>query len=412
MFAQSGILSPYSRFGVGTVQPNLNVRSMSMGGTSVGFSGTGNATAFNPASYAFGVDTLTVLFDIGFNVTGNKLSQERQDGTTLSNGSFTGGLSDFEFYFPIFKWWKMSVYLLPETQMSYYTSKFQTSPDTNIGTTQLLYSGKGGISRLGWGNSFAYGNFAIGVNLNYRFGSFERANALYFLKNGNLIPGYAHSEVSSFTQVKGLAVDLGFMYVQPLGNNDKMTFGGTYTFSTKLYTNSYVEARGKFEDNVYDTAYISSREKGSIVMPASFRVGVSYEKIKKWMVGAEFNYYNWSKSTSFDQQLDFLDNTWGVSAGAELKSNLSSTKYAQKLAYRLGFRCGNLYPDYERKQLIEYGISFGVGFPIRRSRSMINVGAEFGTSGQLSKGQIQDNFMKIGVSFTSLESWFIKRKYD
>ncbi|MEG1909982.1 MAG: hypothetical protein RR190_03325, partial [Bacteroidales bacterium] len=401
MFAQSGILSPYSRFGVGTVQPNLNIRNMSMGGVSVGLSGVGNASSFNPASYAFGVDTLSVIFDIGFNVTGNDLKQKRGNGEILRNASVSGGLSNFEFYFPIFRWWKMGLYLLPETQMSYYTSTFQSSPDTSIGSTQLFYSGKGGLSRLGWGNAFAYKNIAIGVNLNYRFGSFDRSNALYFFKNGNLRTDYVQSEVSTYTYMKGLSIDLGLMYVQPLNRSDKLTIGGAYTFASKLHAVSQIEARGKVDDNVSDTAYISDKIKGPIMMPSTIRVGVSYEKIRKWSVGVDFTYYDWSKFSSFGERVKFFDNTWNIAVGGEMKSDLSNSLYARKLTYRIGFRYGNLYPDYEQKQLEEFGVSLGVGFPIRKSRSTINVGIEAGSSGQLSKGQIQTNFVKIGVSFTS-----------
>ncbi|MDE5736014.1 MAG: hypothetical protein K2H65_02920, partial [Bacteroidales bacterium] len=59
-----------------------------------------------------------------------------------------------------------------------------------------------------------------------------------------------------------------------------------------------------------------------------------------------------------------------------------------------------------------YALNLGVGIPVRRSRSMINVGLEYGHVGRLQAGQITENYFKIGVGFSSVETWFVKRKYD
>ena len=88
--AQSGVVSPYSAFGVGREVPYLNARSMGMGGIVVGLSGHRNVSPLNPASYCMGVDTLSVMFDIGFYLHMHSLRQNT-DGRKLRNQSTGGG---------------------------------------------------------------------------------------------------------------------------------------------------------------------------------------------------------------------------------------------------------------------------------------------------------------------------------
>ncbi|MDE5574927.1 MAG: hypothetical protein K2I87_04355, partial [Bacteroidales bacterium] len=145
--AQTGLLSPYSAFGAGSVQPYLNVRNMAMGGIAVGLSAPGDMNPFNPATYRTGVDTLSVRFDIGFNLGMNRLRQNLQ-GEKVANQSTSGGLSNLEFYFPVCKWYKMAVYLLPVTDMNYRSSHFSDSIPF-IGQTQLIHNGSGGIAKAG-----------------------------------------------------------------------------------------------------------------------------------------------------------------------------------------------------------------------------------------------------------------------
>ena len=65
-------------------------------------------------------------------------------------------------------------------------------------------------------------------------------------------------------------------------------------------------------------------------------------------------------------------------------------------------------------QLTEYGLSFGLGFPIimpRQQTSFINLAVEAGRFG-LSEG-LQETFVKMTIGFTLNDnSWFFKRKFN
>lgn len=405
------MLSPYSAFGVGAEQPYLNVRNMAMGGITIGLSGHRNVTPFNPASYKMGVDTMSVMFDIGFNIGVNQLKQKDANKKTLYNQSTTGGLSNLEFYFPIFKWWKMGIYLLPVTDMDYLSSNYREGV-SQIGKEQLVHKGNGGLSKVGWGNSFGWGPIAFGINLNYQFGRIEELVLLNFKKD-SLAANAGISNYLKETALNGLVIDVGVLYSQPV-KNDRAHFslGASYTIESNMVGRRSALGTAVYSSNVIDTAFYVPRYKGDVKMPATLRTGISYEEYGQFLIGFDFTYSWWKNYSDFGKQFDFYRNTYSCALGAELKSNPQALSLARRIAYRIGGRYQTYYTAYDGSSLTGFAISVGVGIPVRRSRSQINIGLEYGHTGSLRKKQIQEDYVRIGVSFSSVETWFVKRKYD
>lgn len=410
--AQTGMMSPYSVFGPGIVQPYLNVRNMALGGIGIGLSGPGNMNPLNPATYRTGVDTLSVRFDIGFNVSLNGLTQER-NGSRARNRSTSGGLSDIEFYFPVCKWYKMAVYLLPLTDMFYRTSYFSDNGDLNpyVGSTQLVHEGNGGISKLGWGHALGWGPVTAGVNLNYLFGRLMQTSTLTFLDD--TLAKYAGSaEYYTETRLNGFGLDVGLTAVIPVKEHQTFTIGASYSLKSTLHAKRTTLAQGVF-GSYSDTAYMpEAARSGRYAFPFSLRVGVSYEYENQCVIGADFAYAWWKEYSEYGKAYDFFRNTYSANVGAELKNNPQATTVARRFAYRIGGFFQNNYTAYTDRELYSYGFSVGLGIPVRKSRSLINVGLQFGQTGSLKRGQIRENFMRVGVSFSSLETWFVKPKYD
>ena len=67
VFAQSGINSPYSRYGVGILSDRSTTFGKAMGGIGVGMRNLNTINTINPASYST-VDTLTFIADMGFSL--------------------------------------------------------------------------------------------------------------------------------------------------------------------------------------------------------------------------------------------------------------------------------------------------------------------------------------------------------
>ena len=56
----------------------------------------------------------------------------------------------------------------------------------------------------------------------------------------------------------------------------------------------------------------------------------------------------------------------------------------------------------------EFGISFGVGLPINKELSNINLGFEFGKRGTTNNGLVQENYINFRLSLSLNDKWFKK----
>jgi hypothetical protein len=64
------------------------------------------------------------------------------------------------------------------------------------------------------------------------------------------------------------------------------------------------------------------------------------------------------------------------------------------------------------QQINDYGITFGVGLPIYRSRSTINVAAELGRKGTTENNLVLENYFRLNLMVNLYDMWFIKRRFD
>ena len=382
---------------------------MSMGGIATGLSGRGDMNPLNPATYRTGVDTLSVRFDIGFNLSMNGLKERQPDGSLARNQSTSGGLSNLEFYFPVCKWYKMAIFLLPATDMHYRTSTFSDA-GAYIGMTQLVHEGTGGIAKAGWGHSLGWGPVSIGANFIYEFGTVTETSILSF-QDDSLAAYAGQSEYYTTTKVNGFAADVGITYRAKLKRGHYLSIGGAYTFKSKLYGRRTTMAQGVFTSGS-DTAFLpEASRRGVIVYPSTVRAGFSFEKEDQYVIGADFSYSFWEQYEDYGTRYDY-NNTYAVNFGAELKNNPQAVSKARHFAYRIGAFYQTYYTAYGGSNLASFGVSLGLGIPVRRSRSLINIGFQYGKIGFLGKGQIEEDYFRIGVSMSSMETWFVKPKYD
>jgi hypothetical protein len=82
-----------------------------------------------------------------------------------------------------------------------------------------------------------------------------------------------------------------------------------------------------------------------------------------------------------------------------------------RLEYRAGFRYGKSFLNLKNSDFDEFGISFGVGIPVRRSLSGLNIGFEYSTRGSDAPGLIKENFFRFNIGLNIYERWFIKSRF-
>jgi hypothetical protein len=59
-----------------------------------------------------------------------------------------------------------------------------------------------------------------------------------------------------------------------------------------------------------------------------------------------------------------------------------------------------------------FGITFGVGLPLGRSLSNLNLGFELGKRGTTRADLVEENYLKINIGISLNDRWFRKRKIN
>jgi hypothetical protein len=99
--------------------------------------------------------------------------------------------------------------------------------------------------------------------------------------------------------------------------------------------------------------------------------------------------------------------------GAELLPDASAIRgYHKRMTYRVGGYYSNSYLMVNDYQLKDYGMTFGLGFPIRTLKSSINVAFTLGTRGTTEYNLVKENYGILTFNVTLHDLWFRKRRFD
>ena len=129
---------------------------------------------------------------------------------------------------------------------------------------------------------------------------------------------------------------------------------------------------------------------------------------------ADFKSADWGSVKSTDPLYSYQSN-YKIAIGGQIIPRYDGSKYIERIAYRFGARYSTPYLTINNTDFTEYGITFGVGMPIRRNESTyprLNLGIEYGSRGTTDNGLIKENFINFNVGITINAVWFQKRKYD
>ena len=162
-----------------------------------------------------------------------------------------------------------------------------------------------------------------------------------------------------------------------------------------------------------DTLYYTEEEKGVIEFPLSYGVGISFVKNNSLEINADYFHQAWGNAKFFGEKSAFLTDLNKFAIGGEwVPDKFSIRSYTNRIAYRFGLKYEQTYLMFNNHQINDFGISFGVGLPIYRSRSTINVAAEIGRRGTQKYNLVIENYARLNLSVNLYDLWFIKRKFD
>lgn len=405
--AQVSISSPYSIFGIGNLYGVSSQNNMALGGASTAFSSPYFINPANPASY-MAFDTNSFVFDAALNLRKGTLKT-----IDASQKTRYGSLSNLYFGFPVTKWWRVSLGAMPYSNVGYDIESSQVV--SNIGNMVSVYKGYGGINKAYFGSAFSpVKNLSIGVNMSYLFGNIVKERATTFPDSAY----YINSMIKSTVRFSKVNFDFGLMYHIDMKEGRFMQFGLTYNPKQSVDGNSEKIAYSYTWDYtndlevVKDTASIVTGTNGVVKLPTSMGAGFMIGSNNRWFATADINYQKWSEFRYLGDNPGLKDNL-RVSLGGQLRpSSVDMGKYYQRINYRAGFRYERSYLEIKQTRINDFGISFGVGLPMKKSRSTMNIAVELGRQGNTDSDLIQENYMRLTIGTSLQERWFLKRKFN
>ena len=393
--AQTGVNSPYSRYGLGLLSDQSTGITKSMGGIGAGFRYPNTLNIKNPASYST-VDTLTFVADLGFAL---------QNGNFNENGVSVNArnayIDHLAMQFRIFPKVGMTVGFMPFSNVGYGFSKTYLIPydDTKVSVTDS-YSGTGGVRQfiggLGWRPTKW---LSVGANASYLSG-----DIIHYISNT-----YSSSEIQSrnktyYAEMSAFKFDFGLQGTVALGDRN-LVLGVTFAPAQKLESETYVTD----VHSVSDTTFIAN----AFSLPDMLSAGFTY-KWKKGLLGADVSYQSWSKADFFGQKTGC--DRLSAAAGVMYRPDESNRNLLKRTAYEFGLNVAQPYYNVGNlKGPMQFGVSAGFTVPINTSYnsiSYLHVSGEYVRVQPMSKGLITENYLRINIGVTFMERWFMKLMVD
>ena len=216
-FAQAQkINSPYSRYGLGRLAgKNVNAPLKAMGGISIGYWNKSLINPGNPASYGK-FDSTAFLFEVG--LFGNMTTLKT---TYQSESSNIATLAYLYVGFPITKWWRSTLGLMPYSKVGYDVKVIVPIEDFSNVTNDI--TGDGGLNRFFWGNGFNITeNFRAGIDATFLFGEANRSSIISFPDSVLILRSVAEAK----TRGADFIFDYGLQYDFHLKKDRLSEFSG------------------------------------------------------------------------------------------------------------------------------------------------------------------------------------------
>lgn len=420
--SQNLTLSPYSIFGPGELQFMGNASNLAKGRVSQGIRRSYEINSLNPASYSALKNT---IIEAGF---------AQNNGTIKNAGTSaditTVGFSYINFGIPISekRGWGLSFGLMPFSSIGYNVVSVDSVPqDTfNMAKTNNFF-GKGGLTKFYLGMGYriykdSTKTFSLGANIGYVFGNLNSTTQALFPINYYKF----NVEESTNRYTGGLVFDYGLQFEQLLSKKSEtkktwLTAGLSMNARTELNsTRQYVLrslAIGGGSRSGRDTVLNTDNESGTMVLPMALKGGLSINFDDKLLLATDVEYTEWSayKTTwpSSGASGDALRNSMAFAFGGSYTQDANDyNNFTKRVEYRAGFR-------YEQSNIIinnngvdVMGISAGLGLPMGKSRSKVNLSFEYLKRGNTSNSLIQEDYYRFILGITFADRWFVRYRYD
>jgi hypothetical protein len=387
--------SPYSRYGMGSLETQVFGRSRAMGGIGYGIRDNRLINPLNPASYS-AVDTLNFVFDFGVS-SSCSIFKEKNHMQVNPNGKF----DYLAMKIPLKKYWGATLGIMPFSSVGYsYYEDVTLQKGNNYYDYTNTYVGTGGLNTLFLGTGISLNkNLSLGVNFKYVFGTLSYTKSV-ICDNSEINSNYFYSSM----YLGAPSLDLGFQYKTIFGKKSSAIIGGTFTRTTAFQLK-----------REYNTTIIPAVDTVTVIkkyafdLPNTIGIGVSYTYDDRLTIGFDYQNQGWSNAAFYGVK-DSLANNNRYALGVEYLPALFAKSYINAIKYRFGIQYTDTYYKFSDGTIKNAGISFGLGLPLRGQKTSMNFTFEAGKLFVPTSCSISENYYKVSLDFTFNELWFKKFK--
>jgi hypothetical protein len=190
-----------------------------------------------------------------------------------------------------------------------------------------------------------------------------------------------------------------------------ITLGAIYSPETKVNafeTETLLRQKLGFA-NRFDTIAYKEGEKGNTTLPQTLGAGVFAKFNQSWSAGLDFQTQAW-ENFAINENQGGLNNAHQLALGIQHNPKIStSSGFFSFVDYRAGFRYGQSYLNVNEQAFNEFGISFGVGIPVFRARSKLNIGFEYSQRGTTDNNLIKEDIFKVNITLNIIERLISRR---
>jgi hypothetical protein len=412
LFGQFNTYSPYTRFALGDLDKQGNAQNLGMGGTGLAIHEGNRINYLNPASFS-ALDSTTVYFDFGANTYRNRYQTEDYE-----NIWWNMNLHHVAFASSMGKYFGMSAGITPYSSIG-YNIKQEYNEYTHGMAMDTYYEGEGGIMNFYLGTSVKLlDRISLGVTMNYLMGKLSREAQIDFPMNSN----YSSITSTETIDLRKPVFTLGLQYKEVFEDKFFFSLGGIYDFkattevSNEYMVNNefYTAQSSRLNDSVQiDPIYVLGQDTifNTLTIPQKMGVGIAFGIPDILTITGDYYRQDWTNSMSGENYS--TTKATSMHFGAEYTPDIKSIRgYHKLVTYRAGGYYSNSYLMVNQYQLEDYGITFGLGLPVKTLKSSINVAYTMGTRGTTEDNLVKENYGILTFNVTLHDLWFRKRRFD
>lgn len=396
--AQQGDTSPYSFYGIGVPKYKGTIENRSMGGISM-FADSIHLNLQNPAAYS---ELGLTVYSLGASHNNYKLNSVTNSSTSRSTSIdyLAIGIPAGKFGF--------GFGVMPISSASY---RLKEKDDAG---NQSDFIGSGGLNKVYLAAGFKVNkNIRVGLDVNYNFGNIEN-KSIY----RDVTSQFDTREVTD-SNLSSLGLTFGAYYKKMINEKLEMVTSIVSTPSFGMSINSTRELASVLIssdgiESVVRKEQITVPDQ-KIALPSEVKVGLGVGETRKWFVGAEYGYLDTPEPVNVLVGRDDVSyhalSKYKV-GGFYIPDYNSLTNFYKRVVYRAGLRYEETGLKFGEESIDEFGISFGVGVPVGRLFSNINLGLEYGQKGKKEQGLIKEQFFNVSISLSLNDKWFRKIKFN